>query len=477
MQVTVTLRGRARFAALLHRLEQEVDQRGAGPRLDRRNRRTWRQLVLGVVVKRSTRLLALGQIVAPQRRAGSVKAAAQGVAYFLRQAKFPSASFSLGLLEEAVRQVDPAHLVTYKGKVLVVLDPTEYEKRSRERGKCGRQMEHIGRVRRSKSMPQKKRTTGPAQQHSGGRPAQTPGRGGPAQTQTRRTATTPGYVDIWAGLVLKGKQVLPLARQLFSSRHPQCTSHNAVEEAVLAQALALLQRLGLPAIVLGDKGLGRKEFIIRLANQDQDAVLRVDADITVYPPDAPDGLLLAAALAQQPWRGAVDWDRGEEGVLHCRLRTLRATIRFRRTGRKDDVQEATVNFVEAVPVEGATESLVVATTLPVDSVAQARALVRLYAQRWAIETGCETMHAWGQDRFMVRSWTAIDRLLWVLAAAYALVVLGLHDRALRCFRVQAEAVLKQLSVLGDHLTVGKLAEAISLDFARHARAWLSAWLT
>src|SRR5437764_1219069 len=168
MQVTVTLRGGARFAALLHRLEQEVDQRGAGPRLDRRNRRTWRQLVLGVVVKRSTRLLALRQIVAPQRRAGSVKAAAQGVAYFLRQAKFPSASFSLGLLEEAVRQVDPARLVTYKGKVLVVLDPTEYEKRSRERGKCGRQMEHIGRVRRSKSMPQKKRTTGPAQQHGGG---------------------------------------------------------------------------------------------------------------------------------------------------------------------------------------------------------------------------------------------------------------------------------------------------------------------
>jgi hypothetical protein len=111
------------LAALLHRLEQEVDQRGAGPRLDRRNRRTGRQLVLGVVVKRSTRLLALGQIVAPQRRASSVKAAAQGVAYFLRQARVPRASFSWGLLEDAVRPVDPARLVTYQGKVLVVRDP------------------------------------------------------------------------------------------------------------------------------------------------------------------------------------------------------------------------------------------------------------------------------------------------------------------------------------------------------------------
>jgi hypothetical protein len=255
------------LAALLHRLEHEVDQRRAGPRLDRRNRRTGRQLVLGVVVKRSTRLRALGQIVAPPRRAGSVKAAAQGVAYFLRQAKFPAAAFSVGLLEEAVRQVDPTRLVTYKGKVLVVLDPTEYEKRSRERGKCGR---------RSKSRPPKT-TKRPTQQQSGGRPAS-------AQTETRRTATTPGYVDIWAGLVLKGKQILPLARQLFSSRHPQCTSQNAVEEAVLARALALLHRLGLRAIVLGDKGLGRKELIIRLANQEQDAILRVDTDITVFPP-------------------------------------------------------------------------------------------------------------------------------------------------------------------------------------------------
>jgi hypothetical protein len=140
------------------------------------------------------------------------------------------------------------------------------------------------------------------------------------------------------------------------------------------------------------------------------------------------------------------------------------------------VQEATVTFVEAVPVEGATESLVVATTLPVDTVAQARAIVRLYAQRWASETGFETMHAWGQERFMVRSWTAIDRLLWVVAVAYALVVLALHARTVRGVRQQAQAVLKQLSVLGDHLTAGKLAEAIGLDSARHARAWLSAWL-
>jgi hypothetical protein len=93
-----------------------------------------------------------------------------------------------------------------------------------------------------------------------------------------------------------------------------------------------------------------------------------------------------------------------------------------------------------------------------------------------IETAFETMHAWGQERFMVRTWQAIDRLLWVLAVACALLVLALHAPRLRCFRAHAVAVLQQQSALGAHLTVGKLAEAIGLDYAHHARAWASGWL-
>ncbi len=76
---------------------------------------------------------------------------------------------------------------------------------------------------------------------------------------------------------------------------------------------------------------------------------------------------------------------------------------------------------------------------------------------------------------MVRSWSAIERLLWVLALAYALVVLALHQPRLQRLRDQAVVVLKQLSVVGEQLTIGKLVEAISLDVARHARAWLTAW--
>jgi hypothetical protein len=85
------------------------------------------------------------------------------------------------------------------------------------------------------------------------------------------------------------------------------------------------------------------------------------------------------------------------------------------------------------------------------------------------------MHAWGQDHVRVRAWVAIERLLWVLALAYALVVLALHHPRLQRLRDQAVAVLTQLSVVGAQLTSGKLVEALGLDCARHARAWLNAW--
>ena len=68
--------------------------------------------------------------------------------YFLQRARVPVPALSTSLLEAAVHQLDPERLVTYQGKVLLVLDPTEYEKRSRERGKRGHQMERsVGRDR------------------------------------------------------------------------------------------------------------------------------------------------------------------------------------------------------------------------------------------------------------------------------------------------------------------------------------------
>jgi hypothetical protein len=470
----VALRERGRLATLFQTVLDQARRQPGWQEPDRRNVRTWRQFVLGVLVAHSTRLVTVSQVLFGQRAAQSVKAVAMGLAYFLTVAAFPAETLSPLVLAAALRHLDPSQVATYRGKAILVLDPTEYPKRSRGRGQRGRHRQHVGRGRK----PTKGATGTRVRTKKGGpRRGPTPPQPQRAPLTKREVPTTRGYVDVWAGLVLTGKQFLPLARQLFASHHPDLTSQNRVEEAVLATALATLQALGWGAIVVADRGLGRKELLVRLAHQRQDFVIRVDADLTAYTAGTPDGALLATLLANQPWLGEVVWDRGQEGKLVCQARTLTATIRFSRTGRQDDYQEATLQFVQLVPRDGTTDPLVLATTLPVDTLADVKGVVRVYSWRWAIETGFETMKAWGLERFMVRSWQAIDRLLWVVALAYALLVVALRDGPQAILREQATALLKRLAALGRRLTVGKLAEAIGLDYARHRRAWAHAWLT
>ena len=77
---------------------------------------------------------------------------------------------------------------------------------------------------------------------------------------------------------------------------------------------------------------------------------------------------------------------------------------------------------------------------------------------------------------MVCAWQAIDRLLWLVALAYTLLLLALPAPPLRRLRAQTIALLQDEAVLGRPLTVGKLAEALGRDFARHRRAWTRVWL-
>lgn len=460
MQTTVALRERGRLAALLDRILQQA-RRGSGWRdPDARNLRTWRQFVLGVLVTRSTCLLRVGQALVGRRAGARVKGLALGLGYFLSTARIPLRPLSARVLEAAVRELEPERLVTYRGRPLVVLDPTEYPKRSRGRGTRGRQMQHAGRVR--------------AAAKGGGRRRRRAGRAG--RSGADRPATTCGYVDVWAGLVVRGRQFLPLARHLFSNRHPRLKSQNQVEEAVLSQATGLLRRAGLDPIAVADRGLGRKELLVRLAARSQDFVIRIDADVTVRRPGTGDDVPLAPLLAAQPPLGEAVWNRGEGEPLRCAVRATAATFRFSRTGRKDDVRRAALTVVELAPLDGEHGPLVLATTLPAATLAEAKGVAWVYGQRWAIETGFETMKAWGLGAFMVRSWQAIDRLLWVVALAYALAVLALRAPALRPLRAQARALLRRQAVLGRRLTPGKLAEALGLDFARHRRAWASRWL-
>jgi hypothetical protein len=469
MAVSVALRERGRLAVLLNSVSHAEIVRAGGPAPDPRNLRTWRQFVLGVLVQRSVRLVRVAQVVAPQRRTRRVKSAAAALGYLLADAQWNLRPFSTRVLLAALQQLDPSRLTTYRGYGLLVIDPTEYPKRSRGRGKHGRHMQHIGRVRQAANGQPRRRPPKQGQPRAPQAPA-VPGAAAP-----RRTATTYGYVDVWAGLVLKKQQFLPLARHLYSNHHPQLKSQNRVEEAVLGTARGLLRRLGLQAIVIGDRGLGRKELLIRLALREQPFVFRVDADLQVGPPAQSPCEALAQALARQASLGRAVWHRGAEPPLVCEVRTLSATLRYSRTGRQDDYSEATLQFVEFRPEELGHAPLVLATTLPVGTLADAIGIAWVYGQRWSVETGFEVMKGWGLARFMVRDWQAIDRLLWIVALAYTLMLLALRAPPLAPLCAQAVALLQDQAVLGRRLTVGKLAEAIGLDFAQHRRAWTAVW--
>jgi len=80
------------------------------------------------------------------------------------------------------------------------------------------------------------------------------------------------------------------------------------------------------------------------------------------------------------------------------------------------------------------------------------------------------------DEFMVRDWLAIERLLWAGAMSYmALLVLRLTERSAgqQCLK-QIQARLRQRSVMGKQLTVGKVREALALDYQDNKQDWLTA---
>ncbi|MBI3971092.1 MAG: hypothetical protein HY332_07355 [Chloroflexi bacterium] len=132
---TVALRERGRWAPLVQRVRHQARRQPGWVEPDRRTTRTWRQLVLGVLVAHATRRVTVSQVLLGQRAATSVKALALGLASCLTVADFPAATLRPPGLAAARRQLDPAQVATYRGQASLVLDPTEYATRSRGRGR------------------------------------------------------------------------------------------------------------------------------------------------------------------------------------------------------------------------------------------------------------------------------------------------------------------------------------------------------
>ena len=114
MQTTVALRARAKLSVLINCLVQVACQSASSASIDQRNLRTFRQFVLGVLTRRSTRLLAIAGVIARQRHVSSVKSAAMALGYFLDEAKLPMRPFATRLIETAVRRLPLERVASYR---------------------------------------------------------------------------------------------------------------------------------------------------------------------------------------------------------------------------------------------------------------------------------------------------------------------------------------------------------------------------
>ena len=174
--------------------------------------------------------------------------------------------------------------------------------------------------------------------------------------------------------------------------------------------------------------------------------------------------ILETALRVPPM-GQVVWKGGKERAIPCWAVVFRARLR-----EEDDPEEPNPEVNLVFPLVGAGEPLILATSLPVGRRHEVRAVVKIYEYRWAIETTFENMKSeLHLDEFMVRQWVAIERMLWAAMAYILLVVLRLeaHEEGRR-FLAEVLRLLRRRAVMG------KLREAIALDYIAHSKGWLAA---
>jgi len=411
-------------------------QRQLDPRIVRRME--W--LVLAILLAGTVRLNVLVQTL-PYGTAGSVKTAETALSVFLAEAHYSAHILFARFRDEVLCSLPGEALLRHQGKAIVIVDATDYAKRSRK-GKQGKQMQYTQKVRASKRKP----------------------------NRYTKPPLSPGYVDIWGGVLLRGQHVVPLARQLSSSAHPKFASQNLLEEAVIWPCLATF---AWQAILIADRGFRRKALLVKLLVRQVTFVIRLAANINVYYNGTWRNIIETARTLKP--LGPITWKEGKAHARPCEGVAFRA--RLRDAPEEDDPTQPNpeLNLVVLFPRVGDRDPLILATPLPIESLAHLRDIVKLYEYRWAIETMFENLKRdLHMDEFMVRDWLAIERLLWATAMSYmVLIVMRLSERqeGQRCLK-DILAVLREQAVMGKGLTLGKIREALTLDYRDHRQDWL-----
>lgn len=391
-------------------------------------------LVLAVLVSRSVVLKVLARFGFKR-----VKTRLNELSRLLSLDRFDVESAHERFVAAVLRRLNGRDLLLYLGKVVLVVDITEYAK-ARSRGKK-RPMPHAGQVRLNN----------------------VPG------DDVKLAA---GYQEVWAGLLLRRGGCLGVWRRLFTEKAPFFTSQNMLTDGALRQARELVKAaFGREAILVMDRGFARKELVAELLGDDPaDFIVRLQGNWTVETMAGRMGALeeISDAFVE---RLCMHWRPHSKAPLYCAVRAFPVKLRH-----EDEVFE--VNILRVDSLLDGRPPIFLATSLPIATLQEVATIVRLYSKRWAIETFFfQLKQSLGAGGFRVfGSWRTMDRLLAVAhMAMLALQLIHLSARRRhRAFWDSAVDVLARWSLRPPSLRLTQMLEAIALDFLQRRQAWGSA---
>jgi hypothetical protein len=388
-------------------------------------------LILAVLVTRSVVLKVLA-------RAGSgrVKTRLNRLSQLLSLERFDVERAHKRFVASALGRLSGRDLLLYLGKVVLVVDITEYAK-PRSRGKK-RPMPHAGQVRLNNI----------------------PG-------DDNRLAA--GYQEVWAGLLLRSGDCLGVWRRLFTEKAPFFTSQNMLTDVALRQARDLAKAaFGREAILVMDRGFARKELLAHLTTEEPgDFVVRLQGNWKVETLGGRSGALEDVSRSFVE-RLRMQWRPHSRVPLYCAVRAF--PVRLRHEGKVFEV-----NMLRVDSIRDGRPPIFLATSLPIDTLAEAAMVVRLYSTRWAIETFFfQLKQSLGAGGFRVfGSWRTMDRLLAVAhMAMLALQLLYLTTRKRhRAFWDSAIEVLARWSIRPANMRLTQFLEALAMDFLQQRYRW------
>lgn len=388
-----------------------------------------RGLIVDISLARSLVLQTIAQV-----RAGHVRTRENALSAFLSQKRLDLRDAESEFIKRLLKRMGRRRLWKHEGKVVLIIDGTSHAK-ARSRGK-------------KRPMPGK----GKVRVHN------LPG---------EETILVSGYQEIWVGVLLADRTVLPLTRRLWSEKGPDSASMNLVEEAEIRRAAAIIRetfRLGV--ILVADSGYRRKGLLHWLkAVEGVDFVIRLEGKLLAKAGRT--RKLLSELSEWWPKRLQIQWREKSKRVLLSDVSARAITLYTEAKERVD------LNALRLNPVRDDIEPMYLATTLPIDTKPELTLIVRLYSWRWGIETFFWTFkQAFRADSWRVFSrWEAIDRLLSAARMAYLVLLLlaefakrGATAAARSLMRRFREVLRRRFARSDETMTFGRFLRLIAMDF-------------